>query len=450
MDTIPDMIFTEPHEWHYGALPKECRDLNGDGYPDIGIAGDFGDSFLITPEYYIYWGGPQLDNVADLILSPDTLSDYGMQYGGYSSMGDFNGDGYNDMIISAPSYEEFDSFNGKIFVYFGGAEMDTIPDWTVNGQINQISGLGYSVSCKGDVNNDGYEDILCSGNLTGSGVFARMLFLGDSDPDTLYDLYINGSSMPSPVNIGSTIIPDVNNDGCDEVLIGAEESFSCNGVLFYGGNNLDTLWDIHFNAWGLRQNGIEYIGDVNQDGYGDIAIGAKGDIYPYTGFINLFFLGPNMSVEMYYDYLLEGNGFGGKMDYAGDVNGDSVDDFLIGTSYEPTSIYPGEVFIYSDTTLVSVVTPEVRLSIPSFNMHQNYPNPFNASTTIPFTLDRAGKVNLNIYNISGQRIFSLGTRISQLGTHEVIWNAEGMASGVYIVRLETPYKMQSIPVILVK
>ena len=70
----------------------------------------------------------------------------------------------------------------------------------------------------------------------------------------------------------------------------------------------------------------------------------------------------------------------------------------------------------------------------------NYPNPFNSATTITFSLNRAGKVTLNIYNIAGQSVEAV--REPPLptwypaGTHEVTWNAERFASGVYIVRLE--------------
>jgi len=72
-------------------------------------------------------------------------------------------------------------------------------------------------------------------------------------------------------------------------------------------------------------------------------------------------------------------------------------------------------------------------------MYSNYPNPFNAETVIPFTLDRAGKVRINIYDITGRSAGVL--RATPLhnwypsGTHEFVWNAEGMASGVYLVRL---------------
>ena len=77
-----------------------------------------------------------------------------------------------------------------------------------------------------------------------------------------------------------------------------------------------------------------------------------------------------------------------------------------------------------------------------FQLLPAYPNPFNAQTAIPFTLNRAGKVKIDIFDITGR---SVGAKHSvnasplqgryHAGTHEVVWNAEGVASGVYLVRL---------------
>ena len=86
MDTIPDMIFTETCEYCYGGLPLECRDLNGDSHPDIAISADFTWLSLINPETYVYFGGPLLDNQADLILRPDSLDSSNSEFGTYSQL----------------------------------------------------------------------------------------------------------------------------------------------------------------------------------------------------------------------------------------------------------------------------------------------------------------------------------------------------------------------------
>ena len=76
----------------------------------------------------------------------------------------------------------------------------------------------------------------------------------------------------------------------------------------------------------------------------------------------------------------------------------------------------------------------------TFTLHSNYPNPFNVLTVIPFTLDRAGKVKIDIFDITGRSVGAKGLSPLQArysaGMHEIIWNAEGLGSGVYLVRLQ--------------
>lgn len=70
-----------------------------------------------------------------------------------------------------------------------------------------------------------------------------------------------------------------------------------------------------------------------------------------------------------------------------------------------------------------------------FALHQNYPNPFNPTTEIGFSLPEASHTTLDIYNIMGQTVATLIDEYRQAGNHEVTWNANGIASGVYLYRL---------------
>ena len=75
-------------------------------------------------------------------------------------------------------------------------------------------------------------------------------------------------------------------------------------------------------------------------------------------------------------------------------------------------------------------------SVPaSFNLAV-YPNPFNATATISFSLDRESNISLTVFDVSGREAASLVTGHWSLGKHEVTWNAEGMPSGLYFVRLQ--------------
>jgi hypothetical protein len=64
-----------------------------------------------------------------------------------------------------------------------------------------------------------------------------------------------------------------------------------------------------------------------------------------------------------------------------------------------------------------------------------YPNPFNSSVTLRFELSDASSYELTIYDINGREVWRLETRDSRLETNEVVWDAEGMPSGIYFAQL---------------
>jgi hypothetical protein len=71
-----------------------------------------------------------------------------------------------------------------------------------------------------------------------------------------------------------------------------------------------------------------------------------------------------------------------------------------------------------------------------FALYQNYPNPFNPSTTIKFALPMDSKVTLKVYNIVGQKVTTLiNNEIKEAGYHQVSFNANELATGIYIYRL---------------
>jgi hypothetical protein len=71
-----------------------------------------------------------------------------------------------------------------------------------------------------------------------------------------------------------------------------------------------------------------------------------------------------------------------------------------------------------------------------FALHQNYPNPFNPSTAIEFALQKASLVTLKIYDLLGKEVATLVAEKLPAGKHQRVWEAKGLASGVYVYRLE--------------
>ena len=94
---------------------------------------------------------------------------------------------------------------------------------------------------------------------------------------------------------------------------------------------------------------------------------------------------------------------------------------------------------------------EITGDTPAITQLKNaYPNPFNPVTTVAFELANAGKVNVSVYNIKGQKVTELINDNLDSGTHKLTWNAEGKASGVYFIRMHTGEITQNQKVILMK
>jgi len=91
---------------------------------------------------------------------------------------------------------------------------------------------------------------------------------------------------------------------------------------------------------------------------------------------------------------------------------------------------------YTPITPVSVNENEIRPTV--FSLSQNYPNPFNPSTTINFSLAKAGVVKLTVYNIIGEKVQTLMNSYMNAGQHKAVFNASNLPSGIYFYELQTP------------
>lgn len=96
-----------------------------------------------------------------------------------------------------------------------------------------------------------------------------------------------------------------------------------------------------------------------------------------------------------------------------------------------------DIGAYEFTPDIAIEDTTSELPIPeNFELFQNYPNPFNSATTIPFYLQTAAHVQLYIFNISGQYLATLLNRTYDQGFHSVSIDLPGLASGVYVYRLQ--------------
>jgi hypothetical protein len=81
---------------------------------------------------------------------------------------------------------------------------------------------------------------------------------------------------------------------------------------------------------------------------------------------------------------------------------------------------------------------------------QNYPNPFNPSTSVSFQLSAVSDVALRIFDLLGREVATLVDGRMEAGTHKVVWNASGFASGVYFYRLQNANSVLTRKLILLR
>ena len=86
----------------------------------------------------------------------------------------------------------------------------------------------------------------------------------------------------------------------------------------------------------------------------------------------------------------------------------------------------------------------------TYALGQNYPNPFNPSTTISYTLAKATHATLTISDLLGRRIATLVDELKPAGFHVMLWNASGLPSGVYFLRMSADRFVETRKLILAK
>jgi len=309
------------------------------------------------------------DNKKRLGETPDWTAEGDQSYAEFgtsvSSAGDVNGDGYSDVIIGAPWYDNGKTNEGRAFVYYGSASgLSATPDWTVKGDQDSAE-FGYSVSTAGDVNGDGYSDVIIGAHWYDNEYYdegcAFVYYGSSSGLSTVPNWTAEGNQSYAEFGYSVSTAGDVNGDGYSDVIIGAPwytntQSGEGLAVVYYGSDSgLSTVqnWrvegDQEFAVLGWS---VSSAGDVNGDGYSDVIIGApwydNGDYDEGRSFV---YYGSSSGLSTTPAWTAEGNQanaeFGNSVSSAGDVNGDGYSDVIIGADcYDNHETNEGLVVVY--------------------------------------------------------------------------------------------------------
>ncbi len=455
-----DIMTTMTGEHDHSSMGRlmTTLDWNGDGNDDLIITSPNWDPRGYTPSYppypygklYIYFGGPNFDNVPEMEITGHHEIEYGLSYS-MCNAGDMNGDGIDDLaLFRATMYEENieQFYDLQLCVFYGGANPDTVPDYVLTFPREEWDNTFCHVRGLGDINHDGYNDI--------------GYIIGKNYPIASYTFgIVNGDSMIGTafIEAGTTLdwadicgVGDVNADGVDDFCLGYKYKINnvrYSKVILYYGNPSDVYSDslvicdgsnfripfaypagdingdgysdfvssftmteakIYFGGPGFNgtncvniappynggnwENGFDH-GDVNGNGTDDLMgtnvtqFSGYGDAYLWIGGIPMNG-GPDLHLTPpYLDVETDMYGFCLTM---GDYNGDGCCDAAISAPFDYAAFpTPGRVFVYAGNTQLDDPTPNAdETNTPAISKLQLYPNPlqsWNSELNVRFTVD---------------------------------------------------------------
>jgi hypothetical protein len=253
-------------------------DADGDGYGDV-VVGD-SDAFTATSHVYVHRGGPGGPSAAPstILSAPSPIIGYAASI---ASAGDVDGDGYADLVVGSPGAD-------TAYLYLGGpAGFADPPAATLTGPAG--SQLGASVSGAGDVDGDGYGDVVVGmpalsppGVAVVGGATVYRGGPGGLSPSRASTLAPRGTSNAQGFGSFVATAGDVNADGLADVAVwGGIETVDpqyvlvyLGSTLLYGTPGLLLQYDGASASWLGAANLVACAGDVNGDGFADLAVAA--------------------------------------------------------------------------------------------------------------------------------------------------------------------------------
>jgi hypothetical protein len=406
----------------FGYSVFTAGDINGDGYSDV-IAGanlyETGENN--EGQAYVFNGAPTgLSAAANFTKAGTANSEF---FGAnVSSAGDVNGDGYSDVLVSAPYFDGGQTDEGIVYL-FGGSATGLKPTAFASIEGNQDSAnFGASASTAGDVNGDGYCDVIIGAPLYNNGENnegrAYIYFGSALTPYLTFSTSVESNQADAHFGASVSTAGDVNGDGYSDVIVGADyydngQTDEGKAFVYYGsatGISAAANWTTESDQTSAQLgNAVATAGDVNDDGYSDILVGSSYYDNGNTdeGRVNLYYgssIGLSSAAKWTGESDQNSGRFGFSLSTAGDVNGDGYADILVGAVlYNNGQSNEGAVFLWygSATGPVANGTPS------NANWYAESNQGF---AQLGWSVSTAGDVNGDGYSdiIAGARLYDNG------------------------------------------
>ncbi len=375
-------------------------DANNDGLPDLYVVNDFGPN-----KFYV--------NNGDGSFTEATTA-YGLEDEGHGmgvTVGDYNNDGFFDIYLT--NIEEY--YLNPLFVNTGNASFENQAVERGVGRAGWAWGTEFF-----DCDHDGDLDLyIANGYLIDQGTnhFFTNQLIGRNQ--LAFENHSEQSGANGEAEARGLAVFDYDNDGDLDMLVA-----NWGEAPYLYTNESPTLNWLKIDLEGTISN---------RDAFGTtLELHANGQVY-YRQYDGVDFLG--QSVQSVH--------FG--------VNIASIIDELVirwpnGNEERLYNILPNQTIKVVEGFGISATNTEANNEVPSeaFALNKPYPNPFSETTTISFNLPAPGEVNVTVYNILGQEVYSNKTNVASAGKHEIPLNARAFANnGMYIYRVIWQNKVQS-------
>ncbi|NOT34394.1 MAG: hypothetical protein HOP12_09515 [Candidatus Eisenbacteria bacterium] len=364
---------------HFGSALAPAGDVNGDGYADVAMSSpDIDNAFTDQGAVYVLYGRNGAPTAIQQFNGTMNGEHFGQSLG---TAGDVDGDGFSDLIVGAFGFSNPEFQEGRAVLYRGTADAPQLSPQATMAGTQSFENVGWSVAGAGDVNGDGYDDAIVGAWLWDSPTFAwdvgraTVHLGGPAGLSATPSSSLEGTVIGAALGFNVAAAGDVNGDGYGDVIVGQPYNGLDAAKIYPGGPSGVSTTPI-WTGTGATGSGygttVAGAGDVNGDGLSDVLVGAplddsfgtdSGRAYLYLGATG----GMSTTPTRYFDGSQPGEHLGESVAGAGDLDGDGYSDIALGGPYydAPSHGGPitdaGHILVYHGNTVNVEATPRTDL-----------------------------------------------------------------------------------------